>query len=166
MADNAHTPERAVKTVQDSRTEQVHILFPKALNNQGRLYGGELLGWLDEVAGLVSMRHCGMSTVTACVDHLDFKSGAGLGDVVYINGYLTYVGNTSMEVRIDSYVEDMKSGRRHMINSAYFVMVAVDENGHPAQVPMLAVSTVSEQAEWEAGKRRQDLRKKRSREGF
>ena len=72
--------------------------------------------------------------MTASIDHMDFKAGAKLGDTVYINGHLTYVGNTSMEVRIDSYVEEMKDGSRHPINTAYFVMVGVDSDGKPVQV--------------------------------
>lgn len=157
---------RPVRKISDSRTEQVHILFPRSLNHEGRLYGGELLGWLDELAGVVARRHAGLPVVTASIDHLDFKARAGLGDTVFIQGHLTYVGNSSMEVRIDSYVEDMQSGMRHMINTAYFVMVALGEDGKPAQVPALSIETVSEQAEWEAGKRRQALRKERSREGY
>ena len=71
-----------------------------------------------------------------------------------------------MEVRIDSYVEEMKDGKRHMINTAYFVMVAVDENGKPVPVPALKIRTLSEQADWEAAKRRQEYRKHRGKEGF
>jgi acyl-CoA hydrolase len=45
-------------------------------------------------------------------------------------------------------------------------MVAIDEDGKPVQVPGLKVETINEQAEWEAGKKRHDLRKKRRVEGF
>ena len=158
--------ERSVKSAEDSRTERTHILFPRSLNNQGRLFGGELLGWIDEIAGVVAMRHCGRTAVTASIEHMDFKAGAGSGDLVYICGHLTYVGNSSMEVRIDSYVESIADGRRRLINTAFFVMVAVDEEGRPVQVPGLRVETINEQAEWEAGKKRQALRRERRREGY
>ena len=158
--------ERIMKTVDDSRTEQVHILFPRSLNSQGRLYGGELLAWLDEIAGIVARRHSGMDTVTASIDRLDFKAGASLGDTVYINGYLTYVGKTSMEVRIDSYVEEPKSGMRRLINTAFFVMVALGQDGKPAPVPGLKIRTINEQQAWESGKRRKELSKHRRTEGY
>ena len=161
-SDNA----RPVKTVDDSATEQVHLLFPRSLNGAGRLFGGQLLEWLDEIAGIVAMRHSGKNVVTASVERMEFKAGAKLGDTVFIKGYLTYVGTTSMEVRIDSYVEMMSDGTRHMINTAYFVMVAVDENEHPTMVPSLKVRTISEQAEWEAGRRRKEMRKNREMAGF
>ena len=158
--------ERASKRVDESLTEETHILFPRALNNAGRLYGGQLLEWIDELAGIVARRHSGHEVVTASIDNMDFKAGAYLGDTVYIRGYLTYVGRTSMEVRIDSYVEDLKDGKRRMINSAFFVMVAVGEDGSPVEVPQLLIGSVSEQAEWESAKRRMELRKHRRKEGF
>ena len=158
--------ERASKRVDESLTEETHILFPRALNNAGRLYGGQLLEWIDELAGIVARRHSGHEVVTASIDNMDFKAGAYLGDTVYIRGYLTYVGRTSMEVRIDSYVEDLKDGKRRMINSAFFVMVAVGEDGSPVEVPQLLIESVSEQAEWESAKRRMELRKHRRKEGF
>ena len=157
---------RTVKTVEESETELTHILFPRNLNDSGRLYGGQLLEWLDELAGIVARRHCGGDAVTASIDHMDFKAGAKVGDTVYIHGRLTYVGTTSMEVRIDSYVEDIRDGVRHLINSAYFVMVAVDVEGKPVPVPRIRTDTLSREAEFAAGKRRQELRKLRSREGY
>ena len=158
--------ERPVKSVSASRTEQVHILFPGLLNHQGHLYGGKLLEWIDEIAAIVAMRHCGGNVVTASIDHLDFKAGAKMGETIFIEAFLTYVGRTSMEVRIDSYVEKMEDGMRHLINRAYFVMVGVDQNGKPTPVPALKIETIGEQAEWEAGKKRQELRKRRVTEGF
>lgn len=158
--------ERVYKSVDESRTEQIHILFPRYLNGDGLLYGGELLFWIDEIAGVVARRHSGMSVVTAAIDHMNFKASARLGDTVFIRGHMTYVGTSSMEVRIDSYVEELQTGVRHLINTAFFVMVGLGKDGKPAQVPGLKVETISEQAEWEAAKKRQEYRKHRSQEGF
>ncbi len=158
--------ERKMKRVADSMTEQVHLLFPRSMNSAGRLYGGQLLDWLDEIAGIVGKRHSGCNVVTASIDRMDFKEGAKEGDTVVIQGYLTYVGTSSMEVRIDSYVEDMKDGRRRLINTAFFVMVALDDEGNPCQVPGLILEGVSQKANWEAGKRRKQFRKERMREGY
>ena len=158
--------EDIVKHVSDSQTEQVHLLFPGSLNSDGRLYGGLLLSWLDETAGIVARRHFGGSVVTASIDRLDFKAGAGNGDTVFIRGFLTYVGNSSMEVRLDTYVEDIKDGKRHMINTAFFVMIGLDSEQKPTRVPRLAVETMSEKAEWEAAEKRQQLRRARRQEGY
>ena len=157
--------ERRMKRVEDSMTEQSHLLFPRALNANGRLFGGQLLEWIDETAGLVAKRHAECNVVTVAIDNMHFKAGAQVGDTVYLKGRLTYVGNSSMEVRIDSYTEKL-DGTRRMINRAYFVMVATDENQHPIQVPGLIVEGINEKIEWEAAQKRQELRRQRQREGF
>ena len=154
-----------MKRVADSVTEQSHLLFPRALNANGRLFGGQILEWIDETAGLVAKRHAECNVVTVAIDNMYFKAGAQVGDTVYMKGHLTYVGNSSMEVRIDSYAEKL-DGTRRMINRAYFVMVATDENQHPIQVPGLRIEGINEEIEWEAAKKRQELRKQRQREGF
>ncbi len=153
------------KCVADSLTEQVHVIRPQHINPYGRLFGGFLMEWIDEVAGVVSRRHCGCHVTTAAVDNLSFKAGAYGGDLIVLVGKVTYVGTTSMEVRVDTYVEN-EEGFRRSINRAYFVMVAVDENGKPLPVPELEITTESEKAEWEAGKKRYDLRKLRRVEGY
>ena len=80
-------------------------------------------------------------------------------------GRLTHVGRSSMEVRIDTYSEAL-DGTRTMINRAYFVMVGTDEHQKPMEVPGLIIEGVTQQIEWEAGKKRNELRKIRRNEGF
>ena len=82
-----------------------------------------------------------------------------------IIGKVTYVGNTSMEVRVDTYVENM-DGMRRPINRAYFTMVALDENDKPKRVPRLILESEEEKAEWEAAEKRREMRIKRKEEGF
>lgn len=154
------------KSADDSRTEQVHVVTPADLNSTGRLFGGMLLKWIDEVAGITALRHAASPSVTtAAIDNLQFKSGAYSGDLLVIIGHITYVGRTSMEVRVDTYVEDT-SGMRHPINRAYFVMVGMDENNHPVPVPGLIIETESQRAEWNGGIKRKELRLKRRADGF
>ena len=121
--------EMAEKRVKDSETEQSYLLMHRHINGYGRLFGGQLVAWIDELAGLVGRRHCGHEITTACIDNLNFKHPAFLNDTVVLVGRVTYVGRTSMEVRVDTYVEELATGIRKMINRAYVVMVAIDENG-------------------------------------
>ena len=153
------------KKVSDSLTEQMHVVIYPHINGFGRLFGGQLLMWIDEVAGIVAKRHCECNVTTASIDNLRFKEACYLGDVIVLIGYLTHVGNSSMEVRIDTYVEK-KNGKRYPVNRAFFIMVALDENDHPVRVPRLSVSSIEEQAKWEAAERRVALRKTRREEGF
>lgn len=116
------------KTVSFSRTEQVHVIKPCDLNGGGRLFGGAYFLCLMKLQELLQSCHSGCNNVTtAAIDHLDFKDGAYVNDLLVIIGYVTYTGNTSMEVRIDTYVEN-NEGMRHPINRAFFVMVAMGAN--------------------------------------
>lgn len=156
---------KSEKTVEESRTEQVQILMPEHINGKGRLFGGKLVEWIDIVGGTVARRHSECNVITAAIDNLQFKQGAYINDTLFIMGRLTYVGNTSMEVRIDTYVEEL-TGIRKPINRAYLVFVALDEDEKPVKVPRLIVKTESERAEWEGAIKRNELRKIRRIEGF
>lgn len=158
--------ERRKKTVEDSMTEQVHLIMQQHLNGSGRLFGGALMQWLDEVAGVVAMRHAETHrVVTAAVDNLQFKHAIYEGEIIVLKGYVTYVGKSSMEVEIDTYTE-MPDGMRQTVNRAFFVMVAVDENQKPTQVPELIIRTEAEKARNEAARMRRSMRKERRENGY
>ena len=146
--------ERKMKRVEDSLTEQSHLLMPKCLNAAGYLFGGQLLAWIDE-----------MNVVTVAVDNMYFKAGARVNDTIVLIGRLTHVGRSSMEVRIDTYCEAL-DGTRTMINRAYFIMVGTDEHQHPVEVPGLIIEGVTQQIENEAAQKRAKLWKVRRQEGF
>lgn len=157
---------RPLKKVEDSRTEQVHLIMRQHLNSGGRLFGGTLMQWIDEVAGVVAMRHAGVKQVTtAAIDNLQFKEPTYEGELLVLIGYVTCVGNTSMEVEIDTYVE-RENGMRYSVNRAFFVMVALDEEEKPTAVPGLEISTEAERARYEAGLLRKSMRMKRTKTGF
>ena len=157
----------ANKNVEDSITEWTKVVKYSDINSEGRLFGGQLMSWIDEVAGTVALRHSGNPVATAAVDNMQFKQGARLGDVLVIVGKLTHVGRTSMEVRVDTYVEDVQNGMRHVLNRAYFTEVCIDNDGSAVVVPYgLNVRTEVEKAEWEGAEKRRDLRKQRRMEGF
>lgn len=158
-----HTMEP--KRISDSLTEQVQIILPSHTNGSNRLFGGQLVEWIDIVAAVVARRHSGRIVTTVAIDNLQFKAGAFVNNTLVLIGRITYVGRTSMEVRVDTYVEDLE-GIRKVVNRAYLVMVALDEEGNPTEVPGLILETESERAEWEAGKKRNELRHRRREEGF
>ena len=156
---------RPMKTVAESRTEQVQILLPEHINGYNRLFGGQLMQWIDVVAAVVARRHSNRNVTTASIDNLQFKAAAHVNDTVVLFGQITYVGRTSMEVRVQTYVEGM-DGIRRLINRAYFVMVALDENEKPTPVPGILPETLEAKLEYEAGIKRNALRKQRREEQF
>lgn len=154
------------KRVAESITEQVHIIMPSHISGTDRLFGGQLLAWIDEVSAVTARRHCEHNVTTAAIDNLQFKAGVYINNILVLIGRITYVGETSMEIRVDTYVEDHLTGTRKVVNRAYLVMVALDENEQPTKVPRLILETEAERAEWEAGKRRKQLRNERRKEGY
>ena len=148
------------KTVDESRVETVYMVRPTHLNGANRLFGGILMQWIDEVAGIVAKRHSMCNVTTASVDNLTFLKGAYQGDMIVISGKLTWVGSSSMEVCVDTYVETL-SGERTRINNAHFMMVALDENDKPVKVPGLILQTEDEELAWAHGIERQRIRKMR-----
>lgn len=146
------------RTAAYSKTEQVHLVQPADLNGGGRLFGGTLLKMIDEVAAIVAMRHTGLKTVTtAAIDNLTFKSAAYVNDLIVLIGYITYTGRTSMEVRVDTYVE-RGDGMRYPINRAHLVLVALNENNCPAEVPQLILENDIQREEYRMAEKRRELR--------
>lgn len=148
------------KTVDESRVETVHIVRPNHLNGANRLFGGILMQWIDEVAGIVAKRHSMTNVTTASVDNLTFLHGAYQNEMIVIKGKITWVGSSSMEVCVDTYVENL-SGQRDRINNAHFMMVALDENDKPVKVPKLILQTDDEKLAWAHGEERRRIRNQR-----
>lgn len=156
---------RPAKKVSDSKTMQQYILRPAHINPYGRLFGAQLLKWIDEVAGIVAVRHCNTIVTTAAIDNLEFKEPAYSGQMIVLLGQVTYVGRTSMEVRVDTYTEGL-DGTRKMINRAYLTMVAIDNEGNAVEVPSLILETDEERAEHDSAVKRKEMRKQRRLEHF
>lgn len=156
-----------VKSVGSSRTVATRILRHEDMNGTHRLFGGRLMEWIDDAAGIAARRHAGISITTVAIDTLEFRYPAFLDDIVTIEAWVTHVERTSMEVRVDSYVEDTATGERRMINHAYLTEVCIDEDGRPTPVPYgLVAHTPEEHEECEGARKRAELRKLRRAEGI
>lgn len=153
------------KPVSESRTEHVQILMPDHINGYKRLFGGKLMEWIDIVAGVVARRHAGCDVTTAAIDHLEFKAPAYVNDMVVLYGCITYVGKTSMEVKVDTFVEAL-DGSKKRINRAYLVLVALDSEHKPTPVPPLLLENEEQRLEWENAVKRSEIRKLRRLEKF
>ena len=156
---------RTTKKVSESQTQQQYILRPAHINPYGRLFGAQLLKWIDEVAGIVAVRHANAIVTTAAIDNLQFKAPAYSGNLVVLQGRITCVGRTSMEVRVDTFTEALDGTREH-INCAYIEMVAINNEGKAVEVPALELETEEQRAEYEAAIKRREMRKMRRQEDF
>jgi len=132
---------------------------PQDANQHGNVHGGVIMRMVDEAGALVAMRHANRPVVTVAVDSMTFEEPILLGNLVLCNAELTYVGKTSMEVRVEVVTEDPMHGTAKTTNIAYLVYVALDPAGRPAVVPEIEFKSDDERARADAARARQEFRK-------
>jgi len=143
------------KKMSESQTEQSHIVMSTDINGAGRLFGGRLMEWIDIAAAVTARRHCNRDVVTVSVDSLRFKAPAHVNDTVVLNGRVVYTGRTSMDVKVDVYVETL-GGESELISVALLSLVALDENEMPTPVPTLELENEKQHADWEKAVERRE----------
>lgn len=89
---------------------------------------------MDETAFIAATRFSRQQMVTVSSDKIDFKKPIPAGTIVELDGYITHVGNTSLKVRVDIYVEEMYTNSREKAVSGEFTFVAIDENKKPVKI--------------------------------
>jgi len=142
------------RTVEHSTMTLTHLVLPQLAGRAGYAHGGEIMKLMDTAAGVVGIRHAHTDLVTARVEGVNFYRPIKVWDLVIINAYLTFVGRSTMEVRVEVFREDVAREKREHALTAYFIMVALDEEGRPTEVPPLLLSSDRERELWEQGKRR------------
>jgi acyl-CoA hydrolase len=138
-------------------TSQVQIIMPSHVNGVNRLFGGQLMAWIDITAAVEARRHTRRQVITAAADNLSFLAPAFLDETVRLDARVTWTGRTSLEVRVDSFVESL-AGTERLINRAYLVFVALDGEGKPAPFPAFTPSSEEEQREWAQAEKRRERR--------
>ena len=132
------------KRVRDSHTVMAQIMNPMDANPAGNVHGGVIMKLIDTVGGAVAVRHARSNAVTASLDRLDFHFPLFIGDFVTLRASPNYVGKTSMEVGVRVESENLMTGEKHHIASAYLTFVALDRNNRPIPVPPLILETDDE----------------------
>jgi acyl-CoA hydrolase len=130
---------------------------PLDANNAGFVHGGTVLKLCDEAAGLAAIRHSRCRVVTAGVDRTTFLVPIHPGELVTFRSQVNAVWRTSMEVGVRVEAENPRTGELRHTNSAYLTMVALDQDGRPAEAPPLLTETPDERRrEQEAQVRRRN----------
>ena len=143
------------------KTTAVQIVMPQHCNGYKipRLFGGQMMVWIDVVGAVEARRYTSKPVTTVCIDNLQFLAPAYLNDTVVQEAYVTWTGRTSLEVRVDSWVERL-DGSKEIINRAYLVFVALDEKDQPSPVPTFVPETREEKREFDAALLRREMRSK------
>jgi acyl-CoA hydrolase len=144
---------------QDKTVSMTVLMTPAMANFSGNVHGGDILALLDKVAYACAARYSKRYVVTLSVDQVFFKEPIHVGELVTFYASVNYVGTSSMEIGIRTEAENIRTKQKRHTNSCYFTMVALDDDGKPAQIPPLAIDGPTEQRRYEAAKVRKSLRK-------
>jgi acyl-CoA hydrolase len=147
------------KRASETRVTIAEVIRPNEANFLGKLFGGELLAKIDLCAYASSAKHSGTTCVTASFDQVDFHEPIEVGELVTLTGQVSYVGRSSMEILVEVYTENLKTGERRHANTARVTMVALLD-GKPTEVPRLICETREEKIRFLQGQLRKDSRKK------
>lgn len=122
------------KKIKLSETRIFKAVFPNTTNHYDTLFGGTAMHLMDEVAFITATRFTRKTCVTVSSDRIDFKKAIPAGTIIELIGSVSKIGNTSLDVRVEIYIEQMYSDIREKAITGNFTLVALDENKKPTKV--------------------------------
>ena len=120
--------------IQNSITKVFKVVFPNTTNHHNTMFGGKVMEMMDEVAFMTATRFARKSFVTVSCDRIDFKKPIPADTLIELVGKVKYVGNTSLKVGIEIYVEEMYGNKREKSVSGEFTLVAINKEKKPTQI--------------------------------
>ncbi len=146
------------KYAKDSLATMTEMVLPNDTNPLHNMMGGRMMHLMDVVAAIAAQRHSNSIVVTASVDHVSFNSSIKLGSVVTLKAQVTRSFNSSMEVYIEVWTENIPDNTKEKSNHAFFTFVALNQQGKPIRVPELVPETSEEIELFDGALRRRQLR--------
>ncbi len=144
-----------------SRAELTTLVMPHMQNVLGDLFGGQLMAMVDQAAAVAAIRHAGGPAVTASIDRVDFRKRIPIGALVTCAASVDFVGNSSMDISVEVFSEEVSTGNRVHTHTAQVVFVAIDAQGKPKRVPRLVPESDEDRARFERARRHREERRKR-----
>lgn len=120
--------------IAQAETRIFKTVFPNTTNHYDTLFGGTALFMMDEVAFIAATRFTRKRCVTVSSDKIDFSKPIPAGTIIELIGSITRIGNTSLDVKVEIYIEQMYSNHREKAISGNFTFVALDENKNPIKI--------------------------------
>ncbi|MCY4778159.1 acyl-CoA thioesterase [Sphingobacterium sp. UT-1RO-CII-1] len=146
------------KFAKESFTEMNELVLPNDTNTFGNLMGGRLLYWMDICSAMAAQKHCNNVVVTVSVDNVSFQRSVKLGEVVNIKAQVTRAFNSSLEVRMEVFAQNLPKGTVYKSNEAYYTFVAIDPHNKPLPVPKLIPESDEEVKLYNEASQRRELR--------
>ena len=120
--------------IENSKTTIFKAVFPNTTNHYDTLFGGTAMQLMDEVAFITATRFGRQQMVTVSSDKIDFVKPIPAGTIIELKGEVINVGNTSLKVSVDIFVEEMYSLYREKAVSGKFTFVAINEEKKPVKI--------------------------------
>lgn len=120
--------------INHSETRIFKAVFPNTTNHYDTLFGGTAMHLMDEVAFITATRFARKRMVTVSSDKIDFNRSIPAGTIIELIGRVVHIGNTSLKVQVEIFIEEMYSDTRDSATTGTFTFVAIDEHKHPVKV--------------------------------
>lgn len=120
------------------------LAMPADTNPNGDIFGGWVLAQMDLAAGIIAARRAKGRVATVALDGMTFHRPVNVGDVVSCYAKVTRIGNTSMTVEVETYVNRARLGDEVKVTEGHFTMVAIDDEGRPRAVTCLGHASEEE----------------------
>jgi acyl-CoA hydrolase len=145
-------------TPAESYVSVTRIMLPMDANPMGNVFGGTILGLIEETAWLAAIRHARCNLVTASIDRMDFLAPAYIGDILHFKASVNYVHKTSMEVGVRVEAEKPTTGKVRHTGTCFLTYVALGKDRKPMPIPMLLLKTEEDKRRWDEAEQRQKAR--------
>ncbi len=120
--------------IKQSETHVFKAVFPNTTNHYDTLFGGTAMQLMDEVAFIAATRYSRQKMVTVSSDRIDFKKAIPAGTIIELIARVASIGNTSLNVCVEIFIEQMYSDNREKAITGEFTFVAIDENKKPMKI--------------------------------
>ena len=120
--------------IENSKTSIFKAVFPNTTNHYDTLFGGTALQLMDEVAFITATRFTRKRAVTVSSEKVDFTHPIPAGTLVELIGKVMHVGNKSLKVQVDIFIEQMYTDDRKKAIHGEFTFVAIGEDKQPISV--------------------------------
>ena len=110
------------------------LAMPADTNPNGDIFGGWIVSQMDIAGSILAKETAQGRTVTVAVDSIQFLKPVKVGDVVCCYGAITKIGNTSITIRLEVWVNPLlrnreQQGHHFKVTEATFTYVAIDDQG-------------------------------------
>jgi acyl-CoA thioesterase YciA len=111
------------------------LAMPADANPSGDIFGGWVMSQMDLAGSVPAVERAGGRVATVAVDAMRFHAPVQVGDLVSCYAEVVRVGNTSIGVRVETWVTRRADATKVRVTEGTLVYVALDTDGRPRTVP-------------------------------